>query len=193
YNPQKKQKKTSKCFVYIFTTFVFLCLFLFIFACIILPIKNPTIKINSISIKSLEYNYSPSFNLTTLIKISIKNSNFGYLDFNHKNNNTINLIYGNGNVLGTSELKVQDIRVGFRDKKEVNVEMKGTLNLKKDYNEIMKLNSELSSGNLELIGFVSLNGNVHLLKNVIMPSVVAQINCTFGIDLRTKLVQKKIC
>ncbi|KAK9668065.1 hypothetical protein RND81_13G033100 [Saponaria officinalis] len=198
YNPQKTQKKSNKCFVYTLATIVLLFAVLLIFSCIVILVKNPTLKINSFVINSLNYDNTPTFNLNTLMKISIKNRNFGYLDFDNKINNTISIIYGNGSVLGTSELKFSGNRVGSRSEEEIQLKMNLSY-LKDNFNGFlnkfdgMKFEDDLNLGYLEFIGYANFRGNVHLFKNKVIRRAIVHMNCSIGIDLRKQLVERLIC
>ncbi|XP_074266163.1 late embryogenesis abundant protein At1g64065-like [Silene latifolia] len=196
YNPQKQQK-SSKCFVYCFTTFVLLFAILLVFSWVVILVKNPTLKIDSIAIKSLKYDNFPTLDLTAIMKISMKNRNFGHLDFDYKTNDIMSMIYGNDSVLGTSELMFRDRRVESRGTKEVQLEM--TLSsMKSNFtglrdDDVMKLNNDLSSGRLELVGYANFKGDVHLFKNKIIRSAIVRMNCTIGIDLIKQSVDRLIC
>lgn len=191
-----KDQQNSKCFVYFCILLVALSLSLTVFASVLKP-KNPTLTINNLVIKSLEYDDSrPWFNITTHMTISLKNRNFGHLEFDHtiKNNKTMmSLSYGNDIVVGSSELKFRTSRVASRGEEEVEVEMMmSSLKSRLTVGDNDKIKSDLKLGFLEFKGYGMLKGTVHLLKKFRF-HVVASMNCDIIVDLERQFVQRLIC
>lgn len=132
--------------------------------------------------------------------ISVTNPNFGHLELTDQKNSVVSMLYGDVmmmTVVGDSKLKFKTGRVEARGEDRIDVEMEvssyNSRDLLQSEDERGRLYSDLNSGVLELMGFSTLKGKVHLLKNKLQMSTVAVMNCTIGIDLRRQLVQKLQC
>ncbi|GAB4834488.1 hypothetical protein Ancab_032744 [Ancistrocladus abbreviatus] len=189
-----RSSRSSKCFVYMLAAFVLLFFLLLVFSLIVLQVKTPNLELTSASLKSLSYDYSPSFNITMLVKIAINNNNFGDLELDK--NTQLSALYrslniGDSNNNNNAEFAKR--RIGARKKEEISVAFKvRSVGIIDDPDKRQNLSNDVSSGVLEIGILARLSGKVNLLKNI-SKRAAAEMNCAVAIDLRSQVIQKLVC
>ncbi|KAK9716634.1 hypothetical protein RND81_06G247000 [Saponaria officinalis] len=187
----------AKCCVCTLGTLVLLCLALLVFAAVVIHVKNPIIRIDSIEVKSAKYDLYPHLflELDMLMRVYLENRAYGHMQF--PGNKTLELHYGAASVLGLTELKL-GLHVGSREHEVIEVKINATSIVSKDGNGLkkvdeLKLNQDLNSGFLNFTAKAAVKGKVYLVKNKITRSTEAIMNCDIVINLKKKTVQKLTC
>ncbi|XP_004143966.1 late embryogenesis abundant protein At1g64065 [Cucumis sativus] len=172
-----RKERSNKCFIYIFSTFVFLSVALLIFALIVLRVNSPSISLSSISnprvsLSNNTNSSSPnSLNLSFNAEFTVDNSNFGPFNFD---NGTVGLVYG-GMIFG--ERSTGGGRAGAKGSKRMNVTVEGSAK-----------NVSGSNGILNFSSFVKLRGRVRLI-HIFRRRVSSEISCSMNLDLNTHQIQ----
>ncbi|XP_058772970.1 late embryogenesis abundant protein At1g64065 [Vicia villosa] len=189
YKPPR-QERSNKCFVFFFTFFVICCAVLLI-AALILRLRNPEVKLTSTTLNQITYNVtspSRSFNATVITYFSIWNPNFGGI-FSYENSD-VRLEYAGVKV---GYMKIPDARVKERRTKHTSV----TVNVK--FLEIIgnengNFTSDVSSGTLNLIGYVKFSGIVQIqwLK-IVHSRKTIELVCNLGINLTSRAIRGFQC
>ncbi|XWS38296.1 hypothetical protein CRYUN_Cryun19dG0119600 [Craigia yunnanensis] len=182
-----KKMKNMKCYAYIIAGVVLQTIIILVFALTVMRIKTPSIRLRSVAVQNLNYNASgvvPHFNMTMIMEIAVKNTNFGHFRFD---NTTANITFGSV-VVGHGEIIKS--RASARKTKRMNVTVDiGSSSAISDENE---LSTELSSGTLTLTGVAKLRGKVTLMK-VMKKRKTAEMNCTMTVNLISHAVQDLDC
>ncbi|KAF3432914.1 hypothetical protein FNV43_RR24016 [Rhamnella rubrinervis] len=181
------KRKRNICFCIIAGTIAHI-IFILLFVLLILRIRNPKVRLASVSVETASLNSSssasPSFNLKLVAQVTVKNNNFGQLRFH---NSTATISY-RGTEVG--EATIVKARAKARSTKKLNV----TVLVNSDkVSKNSHLGSDISSKNLTFTAYAKLEGKVHLFliyKKKIKP---AQMNCTFIINTATKGVSDLSC
>lgn len=153
-----------------------------VFVLTIICIKTPSVTLTSVTFQNLNYiNASsgvllPHFNMTLIMEIAVKNTNFGHFRFD---NTTANVTYGSV-VVGNGEIIKS--RASARKTKRTNV----TVDIGN------QLSTELSSGSLTLTGVARLRGKVTLMK-LMKKRKTAEMNCTITLNLTSNAGQDLDC
>ncbi|XP_038875090.1 late embryogenesis abundant protein At1g64065 [Benincasa hispida] len=173
-----RKERSNKCFIYVFSTFVFLSVAVLIFALIVLRVNSPSIQLSSVSIPKFSItnanSSSPSLNLTMIAEFTVDNSNFGPFNFD---NGTVGLMYG-GAIVG--EKSTGAGRAEAKGSKRMNVTMEASAkNISSDSNNL---------GILNLNSFVKLRGRVRLI-HIFRRRTSSEITCSMNLDMNTHQIQ----
>jgi len=189
YQPvREREERSNKCFVYIFATFVFCCAILLISASI-LRMKNPELKLTSTTLNQIGYNDvspSPFFNATIITYFSIWNPNYGGV-FSYEYSN-IKVLYS-GVKVGVT--KIPNDKVSQRKTKHINVTVNVNF-LKLIVNGNGNFSSDISSGMLNLTGYVKFNGIVRLMK-IFQKRKKLEMTCIMNLNFTSHAIQGIHC
>ncbi|KAI9108385.1 hypothetical protein K1719_020576 [Acacia pycnantha] len=185
-NKAKHEKRSNKCFVFLLAAFVILCAITLVFASLVLRVKRPLLQFESVSVNHLSHTTlqsSPSFNLTMVAQISVKNPNLGRFEYG---NSSVKVLYG-GSIVGDREL--QSGRVKGRENRAINV----SLNLRWDHVlSSGNLSSEILSRDFNLTAYTKLTGYVRLLK-FFDKKRSTEMACLMRLNLTSNSVQNLQC
>ncbi|KAI4315480.1 hypothetical protein L6164_028281 [Bauhinia variegata] len=180
-----KEERSNKCFVYIFATFVILFALALGFASIVLRVTSPQIELRSATVNHIKYitSPSPSFNVTMIAYLTIKNPNFGRFNYD---NSTVSVQYEGASVgdggFGSARLKARETK-GMN----LTVNMRSTKLLVTG-----NLTSDINSGMLNLTSYAKLSGKVHLFK-IFQKTTTAEMACIMNLNLTSKSIQDFQC
>lgn len=163
-------------------------IFILLFVLIFLRIRNPKVRLGSVSVETANLNSSsstsPSFNLKLVAQVTVKNNNFGQFKFH---NSTATLSY-RGTEVG--EATIVKARAKARSTKKLNV----TVSVNSDkVSKNSHLGSDINSKNLTFTAYAKLEGKVHLFLVYKKKIKSAQMNCTFIVNAATKGISDLSC
>lgn len=183
---QHKQRKSSKCFVYILLVLVLLSIALLVFGLVVLRINAPKLKLGLIQIKNLSYSTSDfaSLNMTVVAEVSIDNKNFGRFKFNK---GSTSVVYGN-RTLGTTNIKSGLVKGRKTNRMNVTVQVRAH----NGYAENSNFSSDIGSGLVKLCSFANLGGEVRVVK-FLTRHRTSFMNCTMSLNLTSQAVQDLKC
>ena len=174
------RKRSSKCFVYLFATFVTIFAVCLAIASIVLHAESPEVELRSASVKHFTYSNnstssssSASFNGTMIGFLTIKNPNFG--DFKYEMTK-VSVLYG-GMLLG--DMKLGSARMKAKETKGMNI----TVNMRTSRLLVTgNLTSEIDSRMLRLTSYARLSGTVHLFK-IMSKRKTTEMACSINLNL----------
>ncbi|XP_047328860.1 late embryogenesis abundant protein At1g64065-like [Impatiens glandulifera] len=183
---RKKRKKMAILFV-IFT--IFQIGMLLVTVLVVMKNRTPQFKLKSATFEAFNVNpaaTNPSFNLTMIPNIRIKNTNFGTYKYGET---TVTFFY-RGSVIGSAV--VYKSKVGMRSTKKIRgtaIELSSTgIN----GNLVAELGNDLSSGMLPVTSQARLNGKVEMMF-IIKRKKSANMNCSMKINISTRELQEISC
>ncbi|XVF52995.1 hypothetical protein PTKIN_Ptkin05aG0062700 [Pterospermum kingtungense] len=183
---RRQDQKSSKCLVYLLAIMVIQGTVLLIFATIALRARTPDFEIGSVTIKNLKYgniSSTPSFNFTLVTEVTVENRNFGEFMFE---NTTGSVLCG---FVVVGDMKIPRGRAQARATERMNVSVDvSSLRI----SDTKNLNSNISSGLLELNSLVKLSGRVNIL-NIIRRRRRPEMNCFFTLNLTGRTVHGLTC
>ncbi|XP_057443742.1 late embryogenesis abundant protein At1g64065 [Lotus japonicus] len=183
YKPVQQEKRSSKCFVFVFAFFVFCCAILLVFASI-LRVRNPQLKLRSATLNQISCINSSSFNATVITyHLSIKNPNYGGFSFE---NSRVSVLYAG---IRVGERKIHGDRVNGRGSREMNVSVNVSF---AKVPVTGNLSSDINSGTLNLRSYAKFSGTVHLLKMINRRKIV-EMACSMDLNLTSKAIQGVQC
>ena len=170
---------------------VVLIVLIIVFSILVFSIKNPKFQLRSIAVENLNYSTSsnPSFNMSFVAEMTVKNPNFGYFRYGITN---VTFAY-RGKQVG--QVLVPMARIRGLDTRKINAAMAlNSNNVRNDTN----LGSDIRSEFLTLTAQSKMNGKVYLMSSGKRRKVngrrrSATMNCTLTINLAKKLVQDIKC
>ncbi|XP_022754110.1 late embryogenesis abundant protein At1g64065-like [Durio zibethinus] len=182
-----KKMQNMKCYAYIVAGVVFQTIIILVFALTVMRIKTPRVRVRSVTVQNLNYNASgaPHFNMTLIMEIAVKNTNFGHFRFE---NTTANITFGSV-VVGRGEIIKSRARARKTKRMNVAVDIVSSSAISDGNDE---LRTELSSGTLRLAGVARLRGKVTLMK-MMKKSKTAEMNCTMTVNLSSHALQDLDC
>ncbi|XP_015896529.3 late embryogenesis abundant protein At1g64065 [Ziziphus jujuba] len=180
-----RKERSNKCFVYVFTAIVLQSIFILVFALVVLRPKSPSVKLRSVTVKSLRYTTSPlpSLNATLVAEISIKNPNFGSFKFE---NSAVSFLYEGKQINGKKTVKGN---VSARETKRFNVSVEVRSSR---LSEKQNLVNDLNSGIVKLSSLARIVGKVHLIK-ILKTKKTKEMNCTMSINLKNRTIKDLLC
>ncbi|KAL5098756.1 hypothetical protein RYX36_003083 [Vicia faba] len=186
-----REERSNKCFIFFFTFFVFCCAVLLI-AALIFRLRNPEVKLTSTTLNQITYNVtspSRSFNATIITYFSIWNPNFGGI-FSYESSDVI-LVYADVKV---GYMKIPDARVKERRTKHTNVTVNVMFPKLIVDEENGNFTRDVSSGRLNLIGYVRFSGIVQIQWFKIVHSrKTIEMVCNLNIELISRVIQGTQC
>ncbi|OWM85278.1 uncharacterized protein LOC116203353 [Punica granatum] len=183
---EEKRQKRMKLAAYIGAFAVFQVIVILVFALVVMKVKTPKFRIgNGIEIQSLTAGTqsSPSFDMSFIAPIRIKNTNFGPYKYDAT---TVNFTYGGVQV---GQVAIPKSKANFKSTKKVDV----IVSVNSDaLTSTSGLGSELNSGLLTLNSQGRMNGKVELML-IFKKKKSTNMNCTMAINVSTKAVQSVSC
>lgn len=181
-----KKKKRIKLAIYIAVFAVFQVIVITAFGLTVMKVKSPKVRLSNIRFQTLETRAStssPSFDISLITQVRIKNTNFGTYKFE----STSASFKYQGTTVG--EVVIPKGKAGFKSTKKMDV----TVNL--DSNALastINLGNELSSGILTLNSSAKMKGKVTLML-IMKKNKSADMNCTMTFDVSQKTVRSLQC
>ncbi|PKI50909.1 hypothetical protein CRG98_028639 [Punica granatum] len=187
---EEKRQKRMKLAAYIGAFAVFQVIVILVFALVVMKVKTPKFRIgNGIEIQSLTAGTqsSPSFDMSFIAPIRIKNTNFGPYKYDAT---TVNFTYGGVQV---GQVVIPKSKANFKSTKKVDVIVSVNSNALTSTSGLgSELNSGLNSGVLTLNSQGRMNGKVELML-IFKKKKSTNMNCTMAINVSTKAVQSLSC
>ncbi|KAI6707169.1 hypothetical protein NL676_010131 [Syzygium grande] len=155
------------------------------FVLVIMKFKSPKFRVAEFDVQSLSVGTqaSPSFDMSFVAPIRIKNTNWGPVKYDAS---TVNFTYGGVQV---GQAIIPKSKANFKSTKKIDVNVTlSSANLPGDSN----LGSNLSSGIINLNSQGELRGKVTVMF-MFKKRKTSQMNCTMAINTATKAVQSLSC
>jgi len=182
---EERRKKRMKWTIGITAFLIFQVAVVLFFVLVIMKFKSPKFRVGEFDIQSLNAGTqaSPSFDMTFVAPIRIKNTNWGPFKYDAT---TVNFVYGGVQV---GEVAIPNSKANFKSTKKIdaNVTLNFT-NLPSD----STLGSELSSGVITLNSQGELKGKVTVMF-MFKKNKTTQMNCTMAIDVSAKALKSLSC
>ncbi|KAF8369382.1 hypothetical protein HHK36_032348 [Tetracentron sinense] len=179
-----RRKKRIKCYAYIAAFAVFQTIIILVFALTVMRIKTPDVKLRSVTVEGLQVdNTTPSFSMTLIAEVTVKNKNFGHYKFD---NTTATISYGG---ITVGEAVIAKGRAKARNTRKMNITMAVTSS---QLSGNSNLGSEINSGMVTLSSYAKLSGKVQLMK-MMKKRKTAEMNCTMALNLTSKAIQNLNC
>ncbi|XP_040985671.1 uncharacterized protein LOC121233956 [Juglans microcarpa x Juglans regia] len=192
---QLKRKKRIRLAMYIAAFAVFQTIVIVIFSLTVMKVKTPKLRLSSTA-EFLKLNTSststgggtqaspPSFDISFVTQVRVKNTNFG--PYKYDSTNATFLYQG----VTVGEFIIPKGKAGMLSTKKVEVTV--NLNSKAITSTTSALGSELEAGVLKLDSQAKLSGKVELMF-VMKKKKSAQMNCTVSIHLLNRAFQDLSC
>ncbi|XP_031394591.1 uncharacterized protein LOC116206009 [Punica granatum] len=182
---EEKRRKRMKLAGYIAAFVVFQTLVIVVFALVVMKVKTPKFRVETLRIQSLTAGNqnSPSFDMAFTAPIRIKNTNFGPYKYDAT---TIDFTYG-GVQVGQGSIPKSKANMKSTKKVDVPVTLSSSA-----LTSTSGLGNELSSGVLTLNSQGTLSGKVELMF-IFKKKKSTNMNCTMAINVSTKTVQSLSC
>lgn len=151
---------------------------LLVLAFTIFRVKDPTIKINSVTFQGLDFvkinssNLNPGTNLTVMANVSVRNPNVASFKFN----NVTTMLYYNGTVIGEATTPPGLAKA----RKTIFVDVTMVV-LVDRFLAVPRLQNDLIAGMLPVSSYTEVRGKV---KIVIKKHIEVKMNCTMTIDIK---------
>ncbi|KAI4364921.1 hypothetical protein MLD38_020952 [Melastoma candidum] len=182
---EEKRKKRIKWAIYIAAFTVFQVMVLLVFGLVIMKVKAPKFRIGTFDIPTLNADQAvPSFNMTFVAPIRIKNTNFGPYKYDAT---TVGFTYGG---VAVGAVTVPKSKASFKSTKKVNLEVSLNSNALSRANS--NLGNELSKGVITLGSQGTMNGKVTLML-MFKKKKSTTMNCTMTVDVAAKSVKSVQC
>ncbi|XP_030530256.1 late embryogenesis abundant protein At1g64065-like [Rhodamnia argentea] len=186
---QERRQKRLKLAAYIAAFTVFQVIVILVFVLVIMKVRTPKFRVGTPRIQALTTSTagsgSPSFNMTILAPIRLKNPNFGPYKYD---STTIVFAYGDATV---GRVAIPKDKADFKSTKKIDAtvtlsssSLSGTSN--------SSLGTELSSGVLTLTSSANLNGKFQLML-IFKKKKSTSMDCTMKIDVSAQTVQSVTC
>ncbi|KAF8039418.1 hypothetical protein BT93_B1834 [Corymbia citriodora subsp. variegata] len=182
---EAKRKKRMKWTIGIVAFVIFQVVQALFFVLVIMKFKSPKFRVAEFNVQSLTVGTqaSPSFDMSFVAPIRIKNTNWGPFKYDAS---TMNFTYGGVQV---GQAIIPKSKANFKSTKKINVNVTlSSANLPSDSN----LGSDLSSGVINLNSQGELRGKVTVMF-MFKKKKTSQMNCTMAINTMTKAVQSLSC
>ncbi|MCD9643697.1 hypothetical protein HAX54_031353 [Datura stramonium] len=190
-NNKKKNRKSSKCFVYLLSTIVLLSIVALIFSMIFFRFKSPSFEIGLIEVQNLRFTNSTnssSFTMTMGAQIIVDNENFGRIKFQ---DSSMSVFMYDNVTIGFANVNVGG--VGARKSKRIGISLQVKANdqlLNHSYNG--NLSSDINSRMVKLTSFAELRGKVKVMK-IVSKYKTSEMNCTMNLNLTSQAIQDLLC
>ncbi|XP_048132773.1 uncharacterized protein LOC115754674 isoform X2 [Rhodamnia argentea] len=182
---EAKRKKRMKWTIGIIAFVIFQVVQALFFVLVIMKFKSPKFRVGELDIQSLTVGTqaSPSFDMTFVAPIQIKNTNWGPFKYGAS---TVNFTYGGVQV---GQAIIPKSKANFKSTKKIDADVTlSSANLP----SYSALGSELSSGVITLNSQGELKGKVTVMF-MFKKNKTSQMNCTMAINTATKAVQSLTC
>ncbi|KAI6707175.1 hypothetical protein NL676_010137 [Syzygium grande] len=182
---EERRKKKMKWTIGITAFIIFQVVQALFFVLVIMKFKSPKFRVGEFDLQSLNVGTqaSPSFDMTFIAPIRIKNTNWGPFKYDAT---TVNFVYG-GVQLG--QVAIPKSKANFKSTKKIDASVTlNSTNLPSD----STLASELNSGVITLNSQGELKGKVTVMF-MFKKNKTSQMNCTMAIDVSTKALKSLEC
>ncbi|XP_048132777.1 uncharacterized protein LOC115754674 isoform X10 [Rhodamnia argentea] len=182
---EAKRKKRMKWTIGIIAFVIFQVVQALFFVLVIMKFKSPKFRVSEFDIQSLTVGTqaSPSFDMTFVAPIRIKNTNWGPFKYGAS---TVNFTYGGVQV---GQAIIPKSKANFKSTKKIDVPV--TLS-SSALPSSSNLGSELSSGIITLNSQGEIKGKITVMF-MFKKTKTSQMNCTMAINTTTKAVQSLSC
>ena len=181
-----KRKKRIKLAIYIAAFAVFQTIVILVFALTVMRVRTPKVRLGTdvtFSRLNTGNETSPSFDITFIAQVRVKNTNFGP----YKYDNTAAIFTYQDVTVGT--VTIPKGKAGLRSTKKVSV----TVNVNSNaLTTLSNLGNDLKNKVLTLNGQAKFTGKVELLF-VMKKKKATEMNCTMIINLTSKALKDLIC
>ncbi|KAI4370112.1 hypothetical protein MLD38_018493 [Melastoma candidum] len=182
---EEKRKKRIKWAIYIAAFTVFQVMVLLVFGLVIMKVNAPKFRVGELQIQTLATNQAaPSFDMSFIAPIRIKNPNFGPYKFDQT---TVDFTYG-GVVVG--QVAVPKSKVNFKSTKKIDLE--GAVNSTALLAANSGLATELNNGVITLRSQGTMNGKVTLML-MFKKKKSTQMDCAMVISVVSKTIMSVEC
>ncbi|KAL3738224.1 hypothetical protein ACJRO7_019705 [Eucalyptus globulus] len=182
---EERRKKRMKWTIGITAFLIFQVAVVLFFVLVIMKFKSPKFRVGEFDIQSLNAGTqaSPSFDMTFVAPIRIKNTNWGPFKYDAT---TVNFVYGGVQV---GEVAIPKSKANFKSTKKIDANVTlNSMNLLSG----STLGSELSLGVITLNSQGELKGKVTVMF-MFKKNKTSQMNCTMAIDVSTKALKSLSC
>ncbi|XP_030474946.1 uncharacterized protein LOC115692284 [Syzygium oleosum] len=182
---EERRKKKMKWTIGITAFVIFQVVQALFFVLVIMKFKSPKFRVGEFDVQSLNVGTqaSPSFDMTFIAPIRIKNTNWGPFKYDAT---TVNFVYG-GVQLG--QVDIPKSKANFKSTKKIDASVTlNSTNLPSD----STLASELNSGVITLNSQGELKGKVTVMF-MFKKNKTSQMNCTMAIDVTAKALKSLEC
>ncbi|XP_030442081.2 uncharacterized protein LOC115664269 [Syzygium oleosum] len=182
---EERRKKKMKWTIGITAFVIFQVVQALFFVLVIMKFKSPKFRVGEFDVQSLNVGSqaSPSFDMTFVAPIRIKNTNWGPFKYDAT---TVNFLYG-GVQLG--QVDIPKSKANFKSTKKIDASViLNSANLPSD----STLASELNSGVITLNSQGELKGKVTVMF-MFKKNKTSQMNCTMAIDVSAKALKSLEC
>ncbi|XP_030538048.1 uncharacterized protein LOC115746433 [Rhodamnia argentea] len=182
---EERRKKKMKWTIGIIAFVIFQVVQALFFVLVIMKFKSPRFRVSEFDIQSLTVGTqtSPSFDMTFVAPIRIKNTNWGPFKYGAT---TVNFVYGG---IQVGQVAIPKSKANFKSTKKIDTTV--TLNSTSLPSD-STLGSELSSGVITLNSQGELKGKVTVMF-MFKKNKTSQMNCTMAIDVSTKALKSLSC
>ncbi|KAI4376137.1 hypothetical protein MLD38_013928 [Melastoma candidum] len=183
---EEKRRKRMKWAVYIAAFTVFQVMVILVFALVVMKVKSPKFRVGELQIQSLDTDQAaPSFNMSFVAPIRIKNPNFGPYKYDAT---MVYFTYG-GVVVG--HVEIPKSKASFKSTKKINTEVTLDSNVLSGA-ATSGLGTELSKGVITLRSQGKMNGKVTLML-MFKKKKSTEMDCTMTVDVASKAVKSVEC
>ncbi|KAF8039408.1 hypothetical protein BT93_B1824 [Corymbia citriodora subsp. variegata] len=182
---EERRKKRMKWTIGITAFVIFQVVQALFFILVIMKFKSPKFRVGEFDFQSLNAGTqaSPSFDMTFVAPIRIKNTNWGPFKYDAT---TVNFAYGGVQV---GQVAIPKSKANFKSTKKIDANVTlSSANLPSS----STLGSELSSGVITLNSQGELKGKVTVMF-MFKKNKTSQMNCTMAIDVSTKALKTLTC
>lgn len=180
-----KRQKRRKLFMYIGIFIVFQIIVITVFGLTVMKVKTPKLRLGNIDVQNLNFTSqaSPSFYMTFITQIRVKNTNFGPYKYDSSH---VTFLYQGMTLV---QVAIPKGKAGWRSTEKIAA----TVILdSKALPSGSNLGSDLDSKVLKLSSQAKISGKVELMF-VMKKKKSAEMNCTIEVNLATKGVQALEC
>ncbi|KAL3738230.1 hypothetical protein ACJRO7_019711 [Eucalyptus globulus] len=184
---EAKRKKRMKWTIGIIAFVIFQVVQALFFVLVIMKFKSPKFRIGDLAVQTLTVGTqaSPSFNMSFVAPIRVKNTNWGPFKYDAS---TVYFTYGGVQV---GEAIIPKSKANFKSTKKIDVSVTlSSSNLPSNINS--NLGSELSSEIITLTSQGELKGKITVMF-MFKKKKISQMNCTMEINTTSKAVQSLLC
>ncbi|KAL3738232.1 hypothetical protein ACJRO7_019713 [Eucalyptus globulus] len=184
---EAKRKKRMKWTIGIIAFVIFQVVQGLFFILVIMKFKSPKFRVGDFPVQTLtvETQASPSFNMSFVAPIRVKNTNWGPFKYDAS---TVYFTYGGVQV---GQAIIPKSKANFKSTKKIDVSVTlSSANLPSNINS--NLGSKLSSGVITLTSQGELKGKITIMF-MFKKKKTSQMNCTMAINTTTKVIQSLSC
>ncbi|XP_048131812.1 uncharacterized protein LOC115746432 isoform X3 [Rhodamnia argentea] len=184
---EERRKKKMKWTIGITAFVIFQVVQALFFVLVIMKFKSPKFRVSEFDIQSLNVGTqaSPSFDMTFVAPIRIKNTNWGPFKYGAS---TVNFTYGGVQV---GQAIIPKSKANFKSTKKINVDVTvSSTSLSADLKST--LGNQLGSSVITLKSQGELNGKITVMF-MFKKKKTSRMNCTMEINTSTKTVQSLHC